>query len=168
MVVVRDAKETDLVLIKSIRWEAYQEHESKVPAEHWAVLSNSFDQDYSLTEGVQQMVAEVDGEVVGTVVLFPGKMVAYKDLTSKALEYPELRMLAVSSNCRGKGVAKALVQECIHRSKKQGYHAMGLHTADFMENAIHLYKSLGFQRMKELDFVPLDDGIIVKAFRIYF
>ena len=43
---------------------------------------------------------------------------------------------------------------------------MGLHTADFMENAIKLYTHLGFERLPQFDFEPTNDGIIVKAFRI--
>ena len=43
---------------------------------------------------------------------------------------------------------------------------IGLHTADFMEDAVELYSRLGFERLTQYDFDPLDDGVVVKAFRL--
>lgn len=65
-------------------------------------------------------------------------------------------------------MASALINECIHRAKASGFSAMGLHTADFMEDALKLYSHLGFERLPQFDFEPTDDGIVVKAFRITF
>jgi ribosomal protein S18 acetylase RimI-like enzyme len=100
--------------------------------------------------------------------LFAPQMDSYKGLLEDEPDYPELRMLAVSTSARGRGVASALISECIQRAKAKGFTAMGLHTADFMEDAINLYGRLGFERLPQFDFEPADDGIIVKAFRISF
>ena len=105
---------------------------------------------------------------MGSVVLFAPKMDAYSGLMDEEPDYPELRMLAVSPDARGKGVASALIKECIQRAKAKDFTAMGLHTADFMESAITLYGQLGFERLPQFDFEPANDGIIVKAFRISF
>lgn len=75
-------------------------------------------------------------------------------------------MLAVDHQFRGKGAGRALVQHCIDLSAKQGYSFVGLHTADFMKNAIALYSKMNFKRVPELDFEPVNDGIIVKGFRL--
>lgn len=82
------------------------------------------------------------------------------------MEYPEIRMLAVGSEFRGNGVGKALVQHCIEVSKEQGEKRIGLHTGNFMESAMKLYESIGFERVPTLDFEPLDDGIIVFAYQL--
>jgi ribosomal protein S18 acetylase RimI-like enzyme len=74
-------------------------------------------------------------------------MDAYKGLAEDEPDYPELRMLAISTSARGKGVATALISECIRRAKTKGFTAMGLHTTDFMENAINLYRYLDFERL---------------------
>lgn len=34
-----------------------------------------------------------------------------------------------------------------------------------MKNAIRLYEMMGFERVPELDFIPANDGIVVKAYR---
>ncbi len=165
---IRDAGKGEFQQIKDLRIESYAEHAKKIPQGHWEALKQSILSDEENQEGVELMVAELNGEVVGTVALFSPEIEAYKGLVEGQLKHPELRMLAVSPKARGKGAAKELVQECIERSKKKGYSALGLHTADYMESAVKLYTSLGFKRVPENDFVPLDDGIVVKAFTLTF
>lgn len=165
---IRDAKKEEFQQIKDLRIECYIEHANKIPEGHWAALKQSILSDEEKQKGIERMVAEIDGEIVGTVALFSPEIEVYKGLAEGQLDHPELRMLAVSPKARGKGAAKALIQECIERSKRKGYTSMGLHTADFMESAVKLYRSLGFKRVPENDFIPLDDGIVVKAFTIEF
>jgi GNAT superfamily N-acetyltransferase len=115
---------------------------------------------------VEHLVAELDGEIIGSVALFPAKSDAYRGLVDM-LDYPEIRMLAVNQESRGKGVAEALIKECINRTKIKGAQNIGLHTADFMESAMRLYERMGFERIPEFDFQPANDGIIVKAYRLF-
>ena len=63
---------------------------------------------------------------MGSVALFSPDIKAYEGLLEDELDYPELRMLAISSKARGKGVATALINECISRAKEKGFPAMGL------------------------------------------
>jgi len=76
-------------------------------------------------------------------------------------------MLAVSRKYRRKGIAEALLKECIRLAKAKDCHYIGLHTADFMKTAMRLYEGMGFVRIPQFDFQPADDGIIVKAFKLY-
>ncbi|WP_156288423.1 GNAT family N-acetyltransferase [Oceanobacillus salinisoli] len=163
--IIRDAAKSELEHLKKLRLSAYKEHEKKLPKDHWNVLKQQILSDEDSKFNVDQIVAELDGEIVGTVVMFPPKTELYTGLLDEELDYPEIRKLAVSPNSRGKGVAKALISECIQRTKHRGFRKIGLHTADFMENAVKLYEDLGFERLPEYDFEPADDGIIVKAFR---
>ncbi|MDN4495068.1 GNAT family N-acetyltransferase [Ureibacillus aquaedulcis] len=166
--IIRDAIEGEFQQIKELRLQSYKEHARKIPEAHWEALKQSILSDEETQEGVERIIADIDGQIVGTVVLFSPEIEAYKGLVERQLSHPELRMLAVSPKARGKGVAKALVQQCIDRSKEKGYKAMGLHTADYMESAVKLYTDMGFKRKPDYDFVPLDDGIVVKAFSIEF
>ena len=163
--IIRDARVDEHNYIKEIRLNAYTEHATKIPVDHWNVLKAQVSSDADLQEDVLRLVAEIDGEIVGSVAVFPPKTDAYGGLVEE-LNHPEIRMLAVASNARGKGVATGLIKECIQRVREQGLEYIGLHTADFMENAIQLYGQLGFERLPQFDFEPSDDGIIVKAFRL--
>ncbi|TFD93587.1 GNAT family N-acetyltransferase [Jeotgalibacillus sp. R-1-5s-1] len=162
--ILRNARKEELSFIREQRVQAYEEHSSNIPTEHWAALKKAISSDADQQEGVDLIVAEVNGVILGSVALFPAKTDAYEGYVDE-LDYPEIRVLAVSQEARGKGVASALIDECIARTKAKGYDYIGLHTGEFMKDAIALYAKYGFERMPQYDFEPANDGIIVKAFR---
>lgn len=162
---IRDAAADEFPFIREQRVHSYEEHAHSIPQEHWQALKQAISSEADLQENVERIVAEIDGSIVGSVALFPAKTDAYEGLVDE-LDYPEIRMLAVTPNARGKGVAAALISECMKRAKAQGFPAIGLHTADFMVSAMKLYERMGFERLPQYDFEPADDGIIVKAFRL--
>lgn len=164
---IRDAREEEIQYIRNQRVKSYEEHSKVIPEKHWNALKQAILSDKDTQPGVDRIVAELEGEIVGSVVLFPANTDAYVG-TAIELHYPEIRMLAVTPEARGKGVAAALVLECIRRAKVKGFQAIGLHTADYMESAVKLYNRIGFQRLPEFDFEPANDGIIVKAYRLTF
>lgn len=165
--IIRDAVNDELPFIREQRILSYEEHAQKIPPGHWLALKQAISSEADTQPDVDRIVAEIDGEIVGSVVLFPAKTDAYEGFLEE-LDHPEIRMLAVSPQARGRGVATALINECIQRSKAKGYSAIGLHTGQFMESAWKLYERLGFERLPQFDFEPADDGIIVKAYRLQF
>ncbi|MFS0822844.1 GNAT family N-acetyltransferase [Bacillus sp. 1P02SD] len=162
---IRDAKQEELEFIREQRVAAYHEHSTVIPAAHWLALKQGISSEADRLHGSELIVCELDGEIVGSVVLFPANTDAYEGQLEE-LEYPEIRMLAVSPEARGKGVASALITECIQRSRAKNHQFIGLHTGEFMKQAIKLYTKHGFERLPHYDFEPANDGIIVKAFRL--
>ncbi len=165
MLKIREALSDEIELIRNQRGKAYEDHAKVIPQDHWDALRKAIMSDADQQISVELLVAELDGEIVGSVALFPAKSDAYRGLVDM-LDYPEIRMLAVNHESRGKGVAEALIKECIYRTKTKGLQHIGLHTADFMETAMRLYERMGFARMPKFDFQPANDGIIVKAYRL--
>ena len=163
--IIRVAKKEEIPYIREQRVHAYSEHASKIPNGHWEALKKAISSDADSQSGVDLIVAEINGDIVGSVALFPAKTDAYDGMVDE-LDHPEIRVLAVATEYRGKGIASALIKECIHRAKAKGYQAIGLHTGEFMTNAIKLYEQFGFERLPQYDFEPANDGIIVKAFRL--
>ncbi|MDG5790029.1 GNAT family N-acetyltransferase [Evansella sp. AB-P1] len=164
---IRDAEMEELSLIRNQRVCAYEEYALMLSHDHWLDLKKSITSDSDIQPGVELIVAEDNGEILGSVALFPPNTDAYKGYVEK-IPVPELRMLAISLVGRGRGIGSALVNECIDRTKRNGYNSIGLHSADVMTNAIKLYERFGFNRVPELDFEPSDDGILVKAYRLDF
>jgi ribosomal protein S18 acetylase RimI-like enzyme len=164
---IRDAREEEIHQIREQRVRAYEEHSKNIPEKHWNALKQALLSERDAHPGVERIVAELNGVIVGSVVLFPAHTNAY-GRTVFELQYPEIRMLAVSPEARGKGIAAALVLECIRRAKISGFQSIGLHTADYMESAVKLYQRMGFQRQPEFDFEPANDGIIVKGYQLTF
>ena len=64
----------------------------------------------------------------------------------------EISALAVRAAARGRGVARALLQECMRRSADMGLDEAVLTTAPQMEEAQLLYRRMGFRRRRDLDF----------------
>ncbi|MDN4524019.1 GNAT family N-acetyltransferase [Fictibacillus fluitans] len=164
MLVVRTAKESEFEFLQEQRIKAYSQYEKDVPAAHLEVLIKAISADVSMEQEAEYLVAEWNGEVAGSIVVFPPESDAYGGLTDIST-LPEIRMLVVEPSFRKQGIGKALVEECLARTKAKGYPAVGLHTADFMQSAVKLYEGMGFKRLPQLDFSPLDDGIVVKAFQ---
>lgn len=162
---IRQAFAHEYETIKKQRLASYEPFSNVIPAGHWEILKNTLTSENAKNAGAKVFVSEINGAIAGSVVLFPSQSKAY-EWDAAALEYPEIRMLAVDANFRSNGIGKALVEHCVAVAKEQGYPFIGLHTAHFMESAMRLYKQLGFSRVPSLDFEPLDDGIIVKAFRL--
>lgn len=167
MIKIRRAEDKELEEIRKQRVAAYEEHAKSISPEHWKALKQAISSGADQENGAEILVAELEGSVVGSVVLCPENTDAYKGLTGMS-EYPEIRMLAVAPEARKKGAALALVKACLEKAKESGHQAIGLHTADFMERAMALYQKLGFKRLPEYDFEPANDGVIVKAFRYTF
>lgn len=162
---IRDAQKEELTEIRTQRIDAYSEHAQAISVAHWQALKQAISSEADVQDGVELMVAEINGKILGSVALFPPKSDAYEGLVND-IDYSEIRLLAVTSEARGKGVARALINECIKRTKEKGFNTIGLHTADFMESAIRLYGKMGFERLQQFDFEPANDGVIVKAFRL--
>jgi GNAT superfamily N-acetyltransferase len=162
---IRDAAMDELGFIREQRVDAYLGHAQSIPVAHWQALARALTSEADTQPGVELIVAEVNGNIAGSVALFPPHTDAYEGNVEK-LDYPEIRMLAVSPEYRGKGVASALIVECIGRARSKGCRTIGLHTGEFMKEALKLYEKIGFERLPQYDFQPADDGIIVKAFRL--
>lgn len=113
---IRDARKNEREMIKDLRLEAYQEHEHKIPKKHWKVLKQQILSDEE--QGAEQIVAEIDGKIAGCVVLFPPKSSLYDGMLEEELDYPEIRRLAVSPEFLGRDIARALIEECIRRTRK--------------------------------------------------
>jgi ribosomal protein S18 acetylase RimI-like enzyme len=86
------------------------------------------------------------------VFLYPADVAPYDGGNVQPL--PELRLLAIAPNARRRGIGRALVDECIRRSKMSGAAALGLHTSKSLGAAIAMYEAMGFRRVPERDFQP--------------
>lgn len=99
-------------------------------------------------------VATLNGSLAGTVTFCPLGS-AYREISVPG--QGEFRMLAVLPTARGRGVARALVEQCFDRCRDLGFAEMVICSMDQMTSAHALYTSFGFTRAPELDFSPVPD-----------
>jgi GNAT superfamily N-acetyltransferase len=68
----------------------------------------------------------------------------------------ELKRMFVLPQFRGQGIGKALARKLIEDARAIGYACIRLDTGNFLIAAIHVYESLGFQRIEPYNDVPED------------
>ena len=115
--------------------------------------------------GAQIWVAtDGDGRVFGSVTWCPlgstWREIAHDD-------EGEFRMLAVARAARGRGVGEALVRACLDEARAAGLGGVAISTMDKMTDAHRLYERLGFTRVPEADWSPVN-GVCLLAFRVRF
>jgi predicted N-acetyltransferase YhbS len=165
--ITRDARADDQAAIREVTLSAYQEYAAVMQA-HWDGYRQSILATLAHVKPAEQIVAEQDGALVGTVLLFPaGTALTRPARDSVTLTWPEIRLLAVAPAMRRHGIGAALVRECIRRARQAGSAAVTLHTTDMMQVAMSLYERMGFVRAAELDFEPAP-GITIKGYRYRF
>ena len=96
------------------------------------VLSNP--ENYIINKGGYIFFVKLNNTIIGTYALMPLKNNAGFELTK----------MAVSPNYRGKKIGQQLLQHCIDFAKEQQFKKLLLYSNRVLENAIYLYKKIGF------------------------
>ena len=150
---IREARAEERGRIAELTRTAYHEYATLMQPDAWTALEQAVHAALASDDGVTRLVAELDGGVVGSTALYAPGADAYGDLASRAA-WPEVRLLAVDPAMRGRGIARALVDECARRARASGASRLGLHTSRSMTAAKRLYETMGFVRDPERDFHP--------------
>lgn len=162
-IVVRDAGPGDRESILEVLLDAYGQYEDTMPGERWEEYKSNIAASVDAPGPFARLVAESEGELVGSAVLFDSSLVAYgRDL---GIESPIIRLIAVKRSARGRGVATALIRESARRAQELGAYTLHLHTSDLMASAVRLYERLGFERAYDKDLYNGD--ILVKSYRLW-
>jgi len=162
---IRDARSDDRGAIETVTLAAYEQYAALMPA-HWEGYRQNILATLAAAQPDAQIVAEAEDRIVGTVLLYPaGSVMARPGGGSITLIWPEVRLLAVAPEARGRGVGVALMDECVRRARQSGAAALTLHSTDVMQAAMRLYERLGFRRAPELDIQPAP-GVTIKGYRL--
>jgi ribosomal protein S18 acetylase RimI-like enzyme len=163
---IRNARNNERSIIRDLTIAAYAQYQAVMPPGFWTFYQHNLITTVDGEGNGERLVAEQNGSIVGSVMLFPPATNPYANALINT-SYPEVRFLAVLPQTRGQGIGAALMKECERRAQEAGAQAIGLHTAEVMQAAIHLYERLGYVRTPETDFQP-DEGVIVLGYRHMF
>jgi putative acetyltransferase len=89
-----------------------------------------------LRKGGRIFMADWGGQVVGCVALIPMENGVY-----------ELSKMAVAPVRRGLGIGRKLLQHAIAEARRMGAKSLFLGSNSRLENAVHLYESVGFRHV---------------------
>lgn len=96
-----------------------------------AVLENP--EEHIIAHGGKILVALWNGEVAGVVALKPVEN-----------GWMEMTKMAVDAPFQGKKIGEALVRACVDECKRMGIRRLILYSNTVLQNAIHLYRKVGF------------------------
>lgn len=91
---------------------------------------------------------EGSGQILGAVTYVNDPSSPWHEWA--APDEAQVRLLAVAPDARGRGIAEALMRECMGRTTAAGMRLV-LHTTPHMAAAQRLYARLGFRRAAERD-----------------
>lgn len=155
-IVVRPAHADDLDAVGAITEAAYRGdgYLDIDGGEEYAVLLR--DAATRMAEGTV-LVAEIAGEVVGSVTLAPAGTPWAEVAVPGELE---VRMLSVAGRARRRGVAEALMAGVEVEARRTGHTAVVLSTMREMAGAQQLYARLGYRRQPDRDW-QIDTDMLV-------
>lgn len=92
-------------------------------------------------------VCEEEGRIIGMAYLVPSGNPTH----IYPADWSYVRMVGVHPEYKGKGIARRLTQMCVDHARQTNEKIVGLHTSEKMDDARHIYESIGFKIDKELD-----------------
>jgi ribosomal protein S18 acetylase RimI-like enzyme len=127
----------------------------------WPAMAVSLAKMSELSATAEVIVAAGEGGIVGAVADVPPG--APKPAFFNA-EWPTIRMLVVDPAARGRGIGRALTQECVACAARDGAKVVALHTSPIMTVALPMYLRMGFARLRDAPpFLGVDYAVYTKA-----
>lgn len=148
---LRDFYPTDTVAVNDLAVAAFEQFSNSY--EDWPNFKSKISAMSSLSEAGEIVVALSGQSIVGAVAYIgPHKPKS----AFFPIEWAIMRMLVVSPNARGRGIGRALAEECIQRARRDHAQVVGLHTSAIMSVALPLYLRMGFRFERD---APLIHGV---------
>ncbi|GEM_PF-168810 len=160
---IREAVPEDRQILQDVLIDAYGLYEHALSEARWLEYKESIIHAIDAAPTSARLVAELDGEVVGSVFLFESSEKAYGNRELGILS-PVIRLLGVSRKARGAGVATELIAASARIARDSGASTLHLHTSDMMDSAVRLYERLGFERARDKEF--MSGEVLVKSYRL--
>ncbi|MFD0673112.1 GNAT family N-acetyltransferase [Cohnella sp. GCM10027633] len=160
---VRLAEAEDREEVARVLLDAYGQYEEALAGERWEQYKANILEAVDAPTTLARFVAEVDGRIVGSVFVYATSTEAY-GAPQLQIHNPIIRLLGVTREARGLGVATELIRASAKLAREGGADSLHLHTSDLMDSAVRLYERLGFERAYDKEFH--NGNILVKSYRL--
>jgi GNAT superfamily N-acetyltransferase len=159
----REAYASEREAVIELTLAAYEQYDATMPPGAWSVYADSIRATLRDPASGALIIAVEGATLVGSALLVPPQL--NPPPGRAAQPYPEIRLVATAPAARRRGIGTAVVNACIQRSRAEGYRTVGLHSTQYMADAIRIYERLGFVRATEHDF-QTPGGVLVMGFRL--
>lgn len=136
--------------LQRVGLSSYGTFKDALTPDNWAKMHVFLSDEQSYVDLLSKatcFVCEADDVVIGMAFLMPhGNPTDIFDA-----EWSYIRMVGVDPDFRGHSIAKKLTQLCLNHAIATNEKIVALHTSELMHAARHVYESLGFYRVRELN-----------------
>jgi ribosomal protein S18 acetylase RimI-like enzyme len=143
---INEEKET----LKQLGILSYNQFSKILSPADWDTMDRFLNNDKmwdQLVNNSKIFVCEDNGKMIGMAYLVPSGNPTH----IYPADWSYVRMVGVDPAYRGKGIAKRLTQMCVDYARQSNEKIVGLHTSEKMDDARHIYESVGFAKYKEID-----------------
>ncbi len=141
----------DLQDLKKLAIKSWTPFQKELTDENWNSLKQTISNDKTYEELIDQstcIVCVADNDnIIGMSFIVPNGNPT--DIYLKEWSY--IRFVSVDPDFGGQGIGRKLTTICIDKAKENGEKTIALHTSEIMNNARHIYESLGFKILREID-----------------
>jgi len=137
--------------LKKLAIKSWTPFQKQLTEENWNSLIKTISDDKTYKKLIDQstcIVCATDNEhIIGMAFLVPNGNPT--DIYLEEWSY--IRFVSVDPDFGGQGIGRKLTTMCIDKAKQNGEKAIALHTSEIMDKARHIYESLGFEILREID-----------------
>lgn len=130
---------------------SFEQFKLKLTNENWEKLYKNLTDEKTYLELLKKsnsIVCTTDKDkVIGMAFLVPKGNPT--DIYDKDWSY--IRFVTVDPDFGGQGIGRKLTTICINTAKQNHEKIVALHTSELMDKARHIYESLGFKALGEID-----------------
>lgn len=146
---VRPVRDEERSPVLAVIRAAYSEFEPALTPPEWMRMSANLAGIVAAgAPGVLSAAFDAEAGAVGTVTYLPPGPREYARVPT---DWAVVRAMAVRPECRGHGVGRALLADCLDRARADGAPWVGLHTAEIFHAARGMYERAGLRRLSEFE-----------------
>lgn len=147
---IRDARPEEYEAIGELVAESFAEYAPYFPPDDSAAMIVYQRDPATYTREGRPIVAERHGKLIGVVCYHSPGHHNFPEIPYQK-HWALIRLLAVPPSERGRGIGRALSNECVRCARQDGASVIGLHTSDLMQVAQTMYEGMGFRRRQEFN-----------------
>jgi ribosomal protein S18 acetylase RimI-like enzyme len=147
--IYRQAQPSEKESLQQLGIVSYSQFKDVLLPDDWQTMYQFLHSDKMWTQLVNNssiFVCEQNAQLAGMAYLIPSGNPTHIYPT----DWSYIRMVGVDPAYRGNGIAKRLTQMCVDHARKTNEDIVGLHTSEKMDDARHIYESIGFSIFKEI------------------
>lgn len=150
-IIFRLADAADFAALKKLGIRSWSQFKPQLTKDNWDKLCDNLHNDGTYLELLGKasciVCEEETGLLIGMAYLVPSGNPT--DVFDESWCY--ISFVTVHPDFRGKGIGRLLTVKCIELARENKETVIALHSSELMVQARHIYESLGFKRLRELD-----------------